>query len=126
MSEYPIEPATPEAAQIQEYERTVRPFNPNQPSSKPKRHTVGFHTDEDRYIFFVNVAEMMFRDKILSSNSVSALLEHAAFETCNTYLYDLMRRVKERSAETGTNQIRDSHRPDPNYYHIDPPKDDFF
>lgn len=111
----PVIPATDEAAN-EMANRGIKPMGPT--AIGQKNHVVGFHTDDDRYTFFVNVAEMMYRDKIIKSNSVSALLQHAAFETCNTYLFSLMNRVKQREAE----EVGIVRRADPQHYHIDEPE----
>ena len=91
------------------YPQQMQP-NPNQsPDEKP--HAVGFKTDEERVIFFQNVAELMWRDGVIKRNTIPAFMEHAAFETANFYLYKLMDKVKRPT-------IHGSNSRDP-YNHLD-------
>ena len=85
---------------LDNYPKQMQP-NPNQPPEE-KPHAVGFKTDEERVIFFQNVAELMWRDGVIKRNTIPAFMEHAAFETANFYLYKLMDKVK-RPPLRGTN-----------------------
>lgn len=89
--------------------QTMQPI-PNQPPEE-KPHTVGFKTDEERVIFFQNVAELMFREGQIKKNTISAFMEHAAFETANFYLVKLMDKVKR--------PVPNSNNPRDPYNHID-------
>ena len=60
------------------YPQQMQPNPPNQsPDEKP--HAVGFKTDEERVIFFQNVAELMWRDGVIKRNTIPAFMEHARF-----------------------------------------------
>lgn len=85
---------------------------PNQaPEDKP--HVVGFKTDEERVIFFQNVAELMFRDGVIKKNTISAFMQHAAFETANYYLYGLLNKARNKPLQAATGRGHDP------YNHID-------
>ncbi len=114
----PVIPATQEAADELQG-RNIKPMKPTAVGAK--NHVVGFRTDDDRYTFFVNVAEMMFREGIIKNNSVSTLLQHAAFDVCNMYLFDLMNRVRKKQVEEQTQMGQGQGPTRSPYYHIEEP-----
>ena len=67
------------------YPQQMQPNPPNQsPDEKP--HAVGFKTDEERVIFFQNVAELMWRDGVIKRNTIpdswNMLLLRQPISTC--------------------------------------------
>ena len=61
------------------YPQQMQP-NPNQSHDEAATRCL-FKTDEERVIFFQNVAELMWRDGVIKRNTIPAFMEHAAFET---------------------------------------------